>query len=306
MLGMWLWLAPAVAVAGPAKARGALELNARTGMATPSFEQLVRAVKQRDRGATERLAGRMGPGRLALGLTQPDRRVVLAVLAALPGPRGALLLTEPVANLTLSPDAAIAGAAARVLGELLGGDDPGEYDLWEIPADVIERGCAALRALAARPGGSPVARLPAIAALGGAASCPERDVLLPALRDPDPTVRRAAILGIFPRSAAALTALREATRDPARPVAAAALARLCHARAVGVAGAMAAGVAEAARMLIVAPATAPEDAVEMLACLSPPTPADAPVLDQLRRGSPSPLRDRAVELIESSAASKAP
>jgi hypothetical protein len=67
-----------------------------------------------------------------------------------------------------------------------------------------------------------------------------------------------------------------------------------------------ASVAESARTLIVGPATAPEDAVEMLACLSPPTPADARVLDQLRRGSPSALRDRAIELIEASAASKAP
>lgn len=303
---MWLWLAPAVAMAGPAKARGALEVNARTGMATPSFEQLVRAVKLRDRGAMERVAGRMGPGRLAQGLAQPDRRVVLAVLAALPGPRGALLLTEPVANLTQSPDAAIAGAAARVLGELLGGDDPGEYDLWEIPADVIERGCTALRTLASRPGGSLVARLPAIAALGAAASCPERDALLPALRDPEPTIRRAATLGIVPRSPAALAALREATRDSARPVAATAVARLCYARAMGVAGAVDASVAEAARTLIAGPGTAPEDAVEMLACLSPPTPADARVLDQLRRGSPSALRDRVIELIEASAASKAP
>src|SRR5437762_3595618 len=53
----------------------------------------------------------------------------------------------------------------------------------------------------------------------------------------------------------------------------------------------------AARTLVLAPATPAEDAVEMLGCLArAATPADVHILDQLRRGPPSPLRDRAVEL----------
>src|SRR4051794_1407772 len=53
----------------------------------------------------------------------------------------------------------------------------------------------------------------------------------------------------------------------------------------------------AARRMAVAPSTPPADAVEMLDCLAAAgTPADRTLLDELRRGPPSPVRDRAVEL----------
>jgi hypothetical protein len=52
-----------------------------------------------------------------------------------------------------------------------------------------------------------------------------------------------------------------------------------------------------ARALVVAPATPPEDAAEMLACVAASgTPADKAVLEKLRQGPPSPVRARAVEL----------
>jgi hypothetical protein len=55
-------------------------------------------------------------------------------------------------------------------------------------------------------------------------------------------------------------------------------------------------VAEA-RTMAVAPATPPEDAVEMLDCLAASGASqDRALLDELQRRPPSPLRDRAVEL----------
>src|SRR5258708_39820794 len=95
---------------GPARARRGQEANPRTGMAMPSFDLLVRAVKQRDRGATQRIVGRMGPGRLVQGLAQTDRHVVLAVLAAAPEARGAALLGDGVANLAACRDPGVGQA----------------------------------------------------------------------------------------------------------------------------------------------------------------------------------------------------
>jgi hypothetical protein len=58
----------------------------------------------------------------------------------------------------------------------------------------------------------------------------------------------------------------------------------------------------AARALVVAPATRPEDAVEMLTCVAAAgTPADHALLEQLRAGAASsPLRDRAALLLAAS------
>ncbi len=54
----------------------------------------------------------------------------------------------------------------------------------------------------------------------------------------------------------------------------------------------------AARALVAAPATRPEDAVEMLACVAAAgTPADQALLEKLRAGTASPVRARAAELL---------
>jgi hypothetical protein len=57
-------------------------------------------------------------------------------------------------------------------------------------------------------------------------------------------------------------------------------------------------VIEAARVMANSRGTPVADAVEMLGCLArAATPADRQILDQLRRGPPSPLRDRATDLM---------
>ena len=57
----------------------------------------------------------------------------------------------------------------------------------------------------------------------------------------------------------------------------------------------------AARTLVVAPATRAEDAVEMLSCVAAAgTPADRALLEKLRAGAASPVRDRAALLLAAS------
>ncbi|HEX3694813.1 MAG TPA: hypothetical protein VH374_05420 [Polyangia bacterium] len=279
--------------------RHGAEINPRTGMALPPFELLVRAVKQRDRGATERIVARMGPGRLTQGLVQTDRRVVLAVLTAAPVSREALLLTEPVADLTSSSDPAVAAAAAHTMGQLLNGETAADFELWEVPPDVVAHACAALRGLALRGLAAAPARLAALVALADATGvCNDTDELLPILKDADGGLRRAAAQAVRPLSTAAVAALSEAIRDPAPGVQTAAVATLCRReRALFLngrridAGAAAAAFATA-RVLILQPSTPADDAVDMLGCLNTAgTAADKKIEDQLRRGSPSPVRD---------------
>jgi hypothetical protein len=288
---------PVVGAGSGAKAtRHGVEINPRTGMALPPFELLVRAVKQRDRGATERIVARMGPGRLAQGLAQPDRRVVLAVLTAAPTSREALLLAEPVADLTSSGDPAVAEAAAHAMGQLLNGETAADFELWEVPPDVVAHACAALRGLALRGLAAAPARLAALVALADATGvCNDTDELLPILKDPDAVLRRAAAQAVRPLSPAAVAALSEAIRDPAPGAQTAVVATLCRReRALFLNGrpADAAAAFDAARVLILQPSTPADDAVDMLGCLNTAgTPADKKIEDQLRRGSPSPVRD---------------
>lgn len=308
----------AVAGGGARPARHPVETNPRTGMAVPSFDQLVRAVRQRDRGATERIVARIGAGRLIQGLAQPDRRVVLAVLSAAPDSRGALLLTNAVADLTSSGDPAVASAAAHALGRLLEGGTPADFELWEVPPDVVAHACAALQGLALRGLVVVPVRMAALVALADAAStCGDTDGLLPLLRDVDPGLRRAAAQVVRARSPVAAGALREAIRDPDPLVGTAAVAALCR-RERGAPGgaaapsdvstaAAASAAAEAARILILKPSTPVDDAVDMLACLlGAGTLTDQKIEDLIRRGPPSPLRDQLIPLSEPAAPAKSP
>ncbi|HVZ87992.1 MAG TPA: hypothetical protein VHG72_13560, partial [Polyangia bacterium] len=132
-------------------------------------------------------------------------------------------------------------------------------------------------------------------------SCGAGNLDLAALaRDPAPEIRRAAVRLAAGRPGEA-TLLRQAMGDADHAVSAAAVAADCRIEGrVGPGGKEAAPTAPAingARTMATAPTTPPADAVEMLDCLAAAgTPADRALLDELRRGSASPLRDRAVEL----------
>jgi len=170
----------------------------------------------------------------------------------------------------------------------------------------VLRACGVLRALAGRVESPVPPRLAALAAIGDASTvCTATGELAPLLKDPVPSVRRAAALVLRPDERRTAGAFRDTIRDPDPSVAAAAVAAVCRNEASASTPGPAAAkpdpilqtATEAARALVVAHGTAVEDAVEMLGCLArAATPADRQLLEQLRRGPPSPLRDRAVEL----------
>jgi hypothetical protein len=297
--------APASLAASKKAAAGA-GAPGRTGrMATP-MASLVKAVRKNDRAALERLAARLGPARLEEALAGNDAAVAEAALAAIPLLRARVLLTSAVAARLEAPDAKLAAAAARALGELFDGTAPTALDEWEVPPDVIARACERLRALASRLEAPVPARLAALDALASAREvCTASAELTPLLRDPVPAVRRAAALTLQPRERMVAAAMKDAIHDPDPKVASAAVASVCRAQAqIGAAkpDALVGESTAAARTLVAVKATPPEDAVEMLACVAAAhTPADRALLDQLRAGPPSPLRDRAAELLEEGA-----
>jgi hypothetical protein len=299
-----LGLLPAPASA--AKARIVRKASPRTGLIVTRDDELMHAVKKKDRGALERLAERMGPGHLGEALRRPDPAVVEAALAVLPLARGAVLQIGGVAELLDSPNAGLAVSAANVLGQLLDGSEPSALEDWEVPPDLVDRTCGALRALAGRVEAPVASRVAALGALASAATvCTATGELSSLLRDPVAAVRRAAILVLRPEERRAASALREVIRDPERLVASAAVATLCRDE-INETGAVptaakgdppAAPVIELARVMVMARGTPAADAVEMLGCLArAATPADRQILDQLRRGPASPVRDRASEL----------
>ncbi|HET6147135.1 MAG TPA: hypothetical protein VFH68_06350 [Polyangia bacterium] len=309
LLSLAFWcLALLPATASAAKPRNVRKASPRTGLIITRDDELMHAVKKKDRGALERLAERMGPGHLGEALRRPDPAVVEAALAILPLARGAVLQIGAVADLLDSPNAALATAAADVLGQLLDGAEPSALEDWEVPPDLVDRACGALRALAGRVEAPVASRVAALGALASAATvCTATGELASLLRDPVAAVRRAAILVLRPEERRAASALREVIRDPERLVASAAVATLCRDEpgdaGTGSGSASArteppsAPVIELARVMVMARGTPAADAVEMLACLArASTSLDHQILDQLRRGPASPLRDRATEL----------
>ena len=297
--------------AAGAKPRVARKASLRTGLIVTHDDELVRAVKKKDRGALERLAERMGPGHLGEALHRPDAAVAEAALVALPLTRGAVLEIGAVTDLLESSNAALAAAAARVLGQLLDGAEPGALDDWEVPPDMVERACNGLRGLATRPEAAVTARVAAISAVASASLvCPAASGELAALlRDSVPAVRRATALVLRPEEKRANSALRDVVRDPERLVVSAAVATLCRDEPADGSGtgapfktdAPSGAVVEQARVMAPSRGTPAADAVEMLGCLArAATPLDKTILDQVRRGPASPLRDRAAELMNAS------
>jgi hypothetical protein len=179
---------------------------------------------------------------------------------------------------------------------------PTALEDWDVPPDLVWRACAGLRALAGRKEATLTARLAALdAMLEATPSCGASGDLALLAHDPAPEIRRAAVLAATGSGRAAV--LREGLADSDRGVRSAAAATDCRveARAAGNGKETPpeAPAVATARTLAAAPSTPPADAVEMLDCLATGgTSADRALLDQLRQGPASPLRDRAVELGE--------
>lgn len=266
----------------------------------PAAAELLKARKRGDRSALGRVADRMGPARLAAAIGGADARVADAAMAAAPEARTGVLLIGTLADQLGGADARMR-TAAEALGRLMDGARPGELDLWEVPPDDVGRACWNLHQVVGRPGASLETRLVAIdASLAAVPTCGvPRDVAAWA-RDGSPEIRRAAVL-LAAAGADRAPILRQAMADPDGRVSGAAVAADCRVEARSAGSKEIAPdpqAVSAARTLARAPGTAADDAVEMLDCLAAAaTPADRTLLESLRRGPPSPLRDRAVELV---------
>lgn len=300
-----LALAVAAMVGGPveAKPRPSRRPNPRTGMAPTPYDDLVKAVKRNDRGAIERVAARLGPARLFEGIHNVNPTVVLAVLSAVPRTRGSVVLAGSIADLTASSDPAISAAAARAVGKLLAGDVPNSVEEWEVPPDTLSHACGALQALALRPDAPRASRLAALEGVADAVgTCGSTENLAVLLKDTSPVVRRAAALLLRPWEKRSGAALRAAGRDPDPGVAAAAVAVLCRNGGAARRNSEppASDAVDLARVLIVAPATPIDDAVEMMSCLGAArTAADRKLLADLRQSPHVQIRDSAGEVAAS-------
>ncbi len=294
-------VAVVAAFANPAhagKPRGSRRSDPRTGRLAPAVAELVKAAKRADRGALGRAADRLGPARLAEAVTSPAPGVAEAALAAVPLARGGVRLLAAVTAEVAALDPARAAAAATAIGGLLDAAAPSELEDWDVPPDVVARACGALPVLAWRAGAPVATRLAALDAIATSLpTCGVSTELMGLARDPSPAIRRAAAL-VGSGGEWRETALRAAIADGDKGVSAAGTAAACRADARAGRGAKPDPAALAsARALAAAPATPPEDAVEMLDCLAAAgTPPDRALLDQLQRRPASPLRDRAVEL----------
>jgi hypothetical protein len=281
-------------------------VDPRTGMLEVPIDELVVAVRHKDRAEIGRIAERIGPARLGEALRRPDIASVTAALNGIAMLPGAVRLVAGVTELVVTEDAPIATAAVRTLGEILAPITTAELDEWEVPPDVVTATCVVLRTTATTSANPTPLRLAAMDALADASgTCSPTPDLIALLRDPSPAIRRAAALVLRPQQRLATGGFASGTRDIDKGVASASIAALCEILALPGAGARGGGAREpiwdqtrqAARRLAVASETPAEDAVQMLDCLEPTSAADRQILEGLRARPHNPLSDRAAEIL---------
>jgi hypothetical protein len=290
---VWAFVAMGL-LSAPAAGAEHPSTNRHTGLVETPLAGLRKAAERGDRAELGRQAARIGVARLARALADPDRGLVLAALDSAPYAPGRLLLLDAVLARCDSADASIRERALRTVGVLLDGADPELLGAWEVPIEIAQTACGILAASASRRDRTLDARLAALQSLADAgALCAGKNDLQALLRDPSPDIRRAGILVIAPTNPQALSALREAIKDPDPGVAAAAGVALCREQHVPRLKPNPAPTPPW-RGLVVAQSTPAEDAAEMLTCLTESNdPSDAKVLEDLRaKGSPMLLPKR--------------
>ena len=290
----------------PAGAAERRHIGARTGMLEVPVDELVVAVRRKDRAEISRLAERIGPARLAEALRRPDAPGVQAALIGITLLPGSGRFLAAITDLLTASDATVAAAAARALGDVLAPVTAAQLDDWDVPSDAVARTCAALRGVVSLPANATSQRLAALEALGDAAAvCPLSSELLTLLKDPTPSIRRATALIVRPQQRLATGGFSSGTRDIDPAVASASVAALCEAIAEpsawpkgGVREPIWDQTRQLARRLLQTPGTPADDAVEMLDCLDPTLASDRQILESLRARKRTPLADRAGELLD--------
>src|SRR3569623_1331990 len=311
MLTVLACLLPALMAGPPAQAASERRhFDARTGMLEVPLEELLVAVKRRDRAEIGRIAERIGPARLGEALRRADAQGVQAALTGIVALPGRARLLGAVTELLNVSDATVAAAAARALGEILAPVTVAELDDWDVPADVVGTACGALRSAALLPTNATLTRLAALEAMGDSRMvCRPMPDLIGLLKDPTPSIRRAAALLKRPQQRLATGGFAQGTRDVEPGVASASVAAICEAMAEPAAwpkGGLREPIWEQtrqlARRLAVAPATPADDAVEMLDCLDPTLASDHQLLEGMRAHKKTPLGERAAAILDRPAA----
>lgn len=284
--------------------------DARTGLLEVPVEELVAAVRHKDRAEIGRVAERIGPARLASALRRPDPLTVNAAMAGLLEIPGRARLLSALTDLVTAGDAFFMAAAFHTMGEILAPLTAADLDEWEIPPDVVHAACAAMRNTLALPASSTANRLAALDAMADASAACATVVsppdLLGLLQDPNPAIRRAAALMLRPQQRLATGGFASGIRDIDKSVVGASVAALCELIALrGGALAVPGGAREpiweqtrqTARRIINAPDTSADDAVQMLDCLDPTLASDRQLLQRIRERRRTPIGDRAAELL---------
>jgi hypothetical protein len=296
--------------ARPASAAEHRRVDARTGLLEVPVDELVVAVRHKDRAEIGRIAERLGPARLAQALRRPDPPTVNAAMVGLLAIPGRARLLSALTDLVAGGDPGFTATALHTMGEILAPLTASDLDDWEIPPDVVHTACAAMRNTLALPANSTVNRLAAIDAMADAsAACatvvPPPD-LAALLQDPNPAIRRAAALMLRPQQRLATGGFASGIRDIDKSVVGASVAALCE--LIAVRGGPAAVPASArepiweqtrqtARRIINAPDTSADDAVQMLDCLDPTLASDRQMLLRIRERRRTPIGDRAAEVL---------
>jgi hypothetical protein len=296
--------------ARPAQAAEHRRVDPRTGLLEVPVDELVVAVRHKDRAEIGRVAERLGPARLAQALRRPDASTVNAAMVGLLAIPGRARLLSALTDLVAGGDPGFTATALHAMGEILAPLTVSDLDDWEIPPDVVHAACAAMRTTLAVPANSTVNRLAAIDAMADAsAACatvvppPELAALL---QDPTPAIRRAAALMLRPQQRLATGGFASGIRDIDKSVMGASVAALCE--LIAVRGGPAAVPASArepiweqtrqtARRIINAPDTSADDAVQMLDCLDPTLASDRQMLLRIRERRRTPMGDRAAEVL---------
>jgi len=273
-------------------------INRRTGLYETPLSDLRKATERGDRVELARVAGRLGPARLARALADADRRIVLAALDAAPLLDSGALLLENVVPLAWSADEAVRHRSVRTLAALLGQIDANNLAEWELSTETTQVACQALVRVAANEDEKLAPRLDAAQGLADAAAlCSKNPRLAALLGSKQPEIRRAA-LWLVP-TGSEVEALRAATKDKSGLVAAAAGARLCRQRKPEAKNAVPADPPFG--QLALAEGALPEDLVEMLPCLVGSTQAaDRKAVEELQKTGPSAARDEIKKLLEKS------
>jgi hypothetical protein len=281
-------------------------VGARTGMLEVPIDELLTAVRRKDRAEIGRLAERIGPARLVEALRRTDAQGVQAALTGIVALPGRARLIGAVTELLTVSDATIASAAARTLGEILAPVTLAELEEWDVPGDLVSGACSALHTAVLLPSNSTLERLAALEAMGdGMAVCRPAPDLVGLLKDPTPSIRRAAALVLRPQQRLATGGFAAGTRDVDPSVATASVAAVCEAIAEPAAwpkGSVREPIwdqtRQLARQMILAPATPADDAVEMLDCLDPTLAGDRQLLDGMRAHRRTPLGERAASILD--------